>query len=149
MSTKTLSPAARVLVALAVVLMAGLVAATAIVAPAQATKGNAYTYTVRVWAGNHGTVNGSSELATIDGIKYGEVVKLSDKFNVKVVNDSDKTQTQYYVKGFRLSGTDNQKEDGSTNLRASVSKYALPSVSPSRPTTSCTSPVCPFFRLSR
>ena len=115
MSTRASVSPVRALAAIALALLVGFAATVAIATPAQA-----YTYTVRVWAGNHGTVNGSDKLATKTGFKYGEVVRLDKLFNVKVVNDSDTTKTQYYVKGFRLSGTDNQNKDGSSNLRASV-----------------------------
>ena len=69
-----------------------------------------YTYTVRVWAGNEGTVNGQQTYAEKTDVKYGEYVTLSKDFSVAV------TDSKYYHKGFRVGGQDNQKEDGTTNL---------------------------------
>ena len=104
----------RAVFALALALAAGLMFATALPATAHAKKGDDYTYTVRVWAGNEGTVDGKDTYSEIKGIEYGTEMKLSDSFAVKVAND------KYYHKGFRLSGTDNQNDDGSSNLRESI-----------------------------
>lgn len=104
----------RLLVSVCVAIIAAMTALAAFALPAQATKGDPYTYTVRVWAGNHGTVNGMDTVATFTGVGYKTQFKLSDHFAVEV------TDGRYYVKGFRLSGTDNQKpKDGKTNLRDS------------------------------
>lgn len=104
----------RAVFALALALAAGLMFATALPATAHAKKGDDYTYTVRVWAGNEGTVDGKDTYSEIKDIEYGTEMKLSDSFAVKVAND------KYYHKGFRLSGTDNQNDDGSSNLRESI-----------------------------
>ena len=114
----------RAVFALALALAAGLMFATALPVTAHAKKGEDYTYTVRVWAGNNeekdkdivpmGTVNGEKKYAEVKGIKYGTPMNLKETFTVKVEND------KFYHKGFRLGGTDNQNSDGSTNLRESI-----------------------------
>ena len=91
------------------ILMAVLVAAFAVVAlsspdAAHAANGDAYTYTVRVLAGNQGYVDGGS-IATIPGIKAGSRIYLAQQVEAEPKDDS-----MYYVKGFRVSGRDN--DDG-------------------------------------
>lgn len=104
----------RAVFALALALAAGLMFAAAMPATAHAKKAEDYTYTVRVWAGNEGTVDGKTKYSEIKDVEYGTEMNLSSKFDVKVTND------KYYHKGFRLSGTDNQNTNGSSNLRESI-----------------------------
>jgi len=66
-------------------------------APAFAAK---YTYTVRVFAGAQGTVDGG-EVVTFSDLKYGDRVTF-DINRVALHNDS-----KYYVRGIRESGRDN------------------------------------------
>ena len=80
------------------------VAAVAVPATAHALEGQAYTYTVRVLAGNQGTVNGDS-IVTISGVEGGSKVYLAKQVKAAVKDDS-----KYYVRGFRVSGRDN--DDG-------------------------------------
>ena len=60
-----------------------------------------YTYKVTVYAGNKGTIDGQ-EQKEITGLSLGSQVVL-DINSVKVTDD------KYYVKGFRLSGRDNEE----------------------------------------
>ena len=60
-----------------------------------------YTYKVTVYAGNKGTIDGQ-EQKEITGLQFGSQVIL-DINSVKVTDD------KYYVKGFRLSGRDNEE----------------------------------------
>ena len=60
-----------------------------------------YTYKVTVYAGNKGTIDGQ-EQKEITGLSFGSQVIL-DINSVKVTDD------KYYVKGFRLSGRDNEE----------------------------------------
>ena len=60
-----------------------------------------YTYKVTVYAGNKGTIDGQ-EQKEITGLSLGSQVIL-DINSVKVTDD------KYYVKGFRLSGRDNEE----------------------------------------
>lgn len=60
-----------------------------------------YTYKVTVYAGNKGTIDGQ-EQKEITGLSLGSQVIL-DVNSVKVTDD------KYYVKGFRLSGRDNEE----------------------------------------
>lgn len=60
-----------------------------------------YTYKVTVYAGNKGTIDGQKQ-KEITGLSLGSQVIL-DINSVKVTDD------KYYVKGFRLSGRDNEE----------------------------------------
>ena len=62
-----------------------------------------YTYTVRVFAGNHGTVGGGSVMTVGDSYDYGSDARLDTSW-VQLEDDS-----KYYVKGFRKSGSDDPK----------------------------------------
>ena len=87
------------LYALLAVLAAGLMfAMMAVPATAHAEKGTPYKYTVRVLAGNQGTVDGGIWETTVEG---GGQVVLGNS-NPQVLDGS-----KYVVKGFRESGTDN------------------------------------------
>lgn len=66
-----------------------------------------YTYKVTVYAGNKGTIDGQ-EQKEITGLSLGSQVIL-DINSVKVTDD------KYYVKGFRLSGRDNEEALGHTD----------------------------------
>lgn len=88
-------------VALAAVLAACACIAALAYAPTVAQADN-YTYTVRVWGGNQGTVQGqnSKGYAELTGVPYGGVVRLSSQFPVTINNE------KYYQKGYRISGQD-------------------------------------------
>lgn len=60
-----------------------------------------YGYTVTVSAGNKGTINGADKDVSTDLAK-GSTVTLN-------INDVQVTDSKYYVKGFRLSGRDNEE----------------------------------------
>ena len=60
-----------------------------------------YTYTVRVFAGNQGTIEGE-EVYEVSNIQYGKEFSF-DTSTVKVTNPE-----KYYVKGVRLAGEDNE-----------------------------------------
>ena len=87
-----------------------------LLAPASAFADD-YTYEIRVWDGNQGNVtalgegadNSAGPYATITGIEYGDYVVLHNRFDVAMGDN------KYYQKGYRVSGTDNQK-DGGSNL---------------------------------
>lgn len=67
--------------------------------PVTAKAGEGYTYTIRVYAGNMGTINGSSVYEET-GIAYGSEWSF-DISQVELKND------KYYVRGIRESGQDN------------------------------------------
>ena len=75
-----------------VLLLIGLVMGAVATFQPQSAYADDYTYTVRVWAGNEGTVNGKQTYDEIPA-KYGEVVTLSNNFKVDV------TDSKYYQKG--------------------------------------------------
>lgn len=84
------------------IFLALLVAACiAIPASAFAAAGDT-TYTVRLYGGNRGTVNGQ-EMAQWTGVAYGGTVDLGQAA-IKVTDD------KYYAKGARLAGLDNVKD---------------------------------------
>lgn len=60
-----------------------------------------YGYTVTLSAGNKGTINGTDREVSTDVAKGSTVT-----FNIK---DVQVTDSKYYVKGFRLSGRDNEE----------------------------------------
>lgn len=68
---------------------------------ALAADGDEYTYTVTLSAGSKGTINGAEKDVTSDLQKGSRV-----SFNI---NDVQVTDSKYYVKGFRLSGRDNEE----------------------------------------
>ena len=70
---------------------------TALVTPAMAEK---YTYTVRIFAGAHGTIDGE-EMVVYTDLPYGSRVN----FDISRVNLDE--NSKYYVKGIRESGKDN------------------------------------------
>jgi hypothetical protein len=59
-----------------------------------------YTYTIRIFAGAQGTVNGQ-EMMTITGLHYG------DRFAFNQSSVSLNDGSKYYIKGIRESGKDN------------------------------------------
>lgn len=61
-----------------------------------------YTYTVRVFAGNQGTIGGS-DVYVVKDLHYGDHFEFDFEKEV-TVTDSEK----YYVKGLRLAGEDNE-----------------------------------------
>ena len=73
-----------------------------------------YTYKVTVYAGNKGTIDGQ-EQKEITGLSLGSQVIL-DINSVKVTDD------KYYVKGFRLSGRDNEEALGEISVE-NAKKY--------------------------
>ena len=71
---------------------------------AEAAESEAYTYTVRIFAGAQGTINGGS-VAEYTGLKAGDVVSF-DRGSVSLKDNS-----KYYVSGIRESGKDNFDSD--------------------------------------
>lgn len=59
-----------------------------------------YTYTVRLFAGNCGTINGQ-QVVVIDGLHYG------DRVTFRLEDVQVEASSKYYVRGFRESGRDN------------------------------------------
>ncbi len=59
-----------------------------------------YTYTIRIFAGQQGTIGGG-EMIVYEGLNYGDRVS----FNLRDVTLND--NSKYYVKGIRWSGRDN------------------------------------------
>ena len=70
--------------------------------PVSALAANQYTYTVRIYAGAQGLIDGTQEVIVYTGLKYGERVD----FNINRVALSDDSG-KYYVRGIRESGRDN------------------------------------------
>lgn len=68
---------------------------------ALAADGDEYTYTVTLSAGSKGTINGAEKDVTAN-LQKGSRVTLN-------INDVQVTDSKYYVKGFRLSGRDNEE----------------------------------------
>lgn len=80
-----------------VLVLLATVAAPVCVSAAEAP----YTYTVRVFAGNMGTIGGS-EMVSTENLSYGEEWSF-DIGQISLTND------KYYVKGIRESGLDNDE----------------------------------------
>ena len=79
-----------------------LVLLVSVAAPVCASAaGDPYTYTVRVFAGNMGTIGGS-EMVSTENLSYGEEWSF-DIGQISLTND------KYYVKGIRESGLDNDE----------------------------------------
>lgn len=76
-----------------------MIALLSFMLPVSAAEGD-YTYTVRIYAGAQGTIDGQ-DLIVVDGLRHGDRVDFSIG-SVVVANDS-----KYYVKGIRESGKDN------------------------------------------
>ena len=68
-----------------------------------------YTYTIRIYAGQQGTIGGG-EVVVYSGLDYGSRVN----FNLRDVTLND--NSKYYVKGIRQSGRDNNTA-GTTSFR--------------------------------
>lgn len=94
---------------------------------------SAYTYTVRLYAGNQGTLTGngvqvssaaakiskSKNQVTIRGLQYGDIVYITPQSAGKVTDDT------YYVKGVRRSGRDNAEATESSFIVASDRDYVM------------------------
>lgn len=81
-------------------LFAGLLFAASVCAGPVATQASgrtAYTYTIRIYSGQQGTINGS-DVIEYTGLQYGERFAFNQRL-VKLNDDS-----KYYVKGIRESG---------------------------------------------
>lgn len=91
-----------------------------------------YTYTVRLYAGNQGTLTGSgisvpagAEIRTgqdeivIQGLKYGDTVYITPQ------EAADAADEKYYVRGVRRSGRDNSEATESTFRIASDRDYVI------------------------
>ncbi len=71
--------------------------------PAAAAEKEAYTYTVRVYAGAQGTFTNGQEVMVYEGIKPG--TRFSFDTSLVSVNNPDK----YFIIGTRISGRDNEE----------------------------------------
>lgn len=91
-----------------------------------------YDYTVRVYAGNQGTlgdggitvpsnakVSRNADRIVITGLKYGDVV------NVRAQDTAKVTDEKYYVKGIRRSGRDNSEATEEAFTVASDRDYVI------------------------
>ena len=92
-----------------------------------------YTYTVRLYAGNQGTVtkggvtvssqsagiSSKGDYLEISGLKYGDMVYITPQDTVKV------TDERYYVRGIRRSGRDNSESESPTFYVASDRDYVV------------------------
>lgn len=85
----------KILVSLLTVSVVTTISATSVMAA------DSYTYKVTIYSGNKGTIEGQ-EKKVIEGLEDGSQVILSTD-SVQVTDD------KYYVKGFRLSGHDNEE----------------------------------------
>lgn len=74
-------------------------------AQASAPAGTPYTYTFTLSAGDKGLINGQ-EKVRVSGLELGDSVNLFEDFYDKISLNAE--DDKYYVKGFRLSGRDNQ-----------------------------------------
>ena len=85
-------------------LLVALLALCVAAAPALAEE-NGYTYTVRIFGGNHGTfADGSNIYVVPRQFAYGDEIRLSDYAAPDSITVDQ--PNKYYVKGFRLSGAD-------------------------------------------
>lgn len=67
---------------------------------------NKYGYTITIYSGNHGKFEDGETVKTIS-VGLGEEVNLN---NYKVVINDNKEDQQYYIRGFRETGHDNDEE---------------------------------------
>ena len=74
-------------------------------AQASAPEKTSYTYTFTLSAGDKGLINGQ-EKVTVSRLKLGDSVNLFEDFYDQISLNAE--DDKYYVKGFRLSGRDNQ-----------------------------------------
>ena len=72
--------------------------------PAWGGKAHAYTYTVRIYSGEQGTIDGQDYI-TYTGLSYGD--RITFDLGRVSLNDNSK----YYVRGIRESGRDNNTVD--------------------------------------
>lgn len=99
----------------------------------------AYTYTIRLYAGNQGVLtgegitapgagtkiekitgkNGQVEQIVISGVKYGETVYINPHDAAKETNE------QYYIRGVRRSGRDNSQAVASTGAVGADMDYVI------------------------
>ena len=71
-----------------------------------AEKGDPYSYTITIYSGNHGHFKGGGTVKTIT-VKQGAEVNLN---KYKVVINNNKEDSQYYIRGFRETGHDNDEK---------------------------------------
>lgn len=64
---------------------------------------NDYTYTVRIFAGNKGTIDGS-DVIVFDGLSYNEAVSFTAQSRVTLNSDAE---GKYHILGVREAGRDN------------------------------------------
>ena len=76
-----------------------------------------YTYTIRIYAGQQGTIGGG-EVMVYSGLDYGSRVN----FNLRDVTLND--NSKYYVKGIRQSGRDNNTA-GTTSFRVTEDRDSV------------------------
>lgn len=74
-----------------------------------------YTYTIRIFAGNQGTIGGS-DVKVYDNLKYGEQIRFNQS-SVELKNGS-----KYYVRGIRESGKDNNTVSRLSTITADADK---------------------------
>lgn len=81
-----------------------------------------YTYTVRIFGGNEGLVNGESMYVLPQQFTYGEECKLDTSWVTHLDGTPFSTDdgSQYYVKGFRISGQDNRDAESRSVLNNMV-----------------------------
>jgi hypothetical protein len=99
-----------------ILMLAALLVIFSAVAVCAADSGG-YKYKVKVYPGEQGTFNGSSEPVVME-FSFGELcaINLSD-LGFKPKNDS-----KYYVRGFRITGHDNDESTGFTNPTFNVTE---------------------------
>ena len=89
--------------------------------------GDTYTYTVRVFAGNIGTLSGDGEeglsVYVKTGIKPGSRWSFDWNENVKI--KEGKEYEKYYVKGLRESGRDNNTVSGSKEIKPYYASFIV------------------------
>ena len=82
-------------------------------AQASAPAETPYTYTLTLSAGDKGLINGQKKIVVTRDLELQESINLFDEFydSIEINAEDDK----YYVKGFRLSGRDNQDMNEGAN----------------------------------
>lgn len=99
--------------ALALVMACGAMFGLSEAFAAPADSAEEYTYTVRIFAGNRGTIGGK-DVVVIENLKYNDPVDFDAKSQVTVTDD------KYYVRGVRESGRDNSEVGPIANVTRDI-----------------------------
>ncbi|MDO5476542.1 MAG: hypothetical protein Q4F43_05445, partial [Eubacteriales bacterium] len=113
--------------AAAIMLALCLIAALALPAFASdtgsaASGSDSYSYTIRIFPGDKGTIDGSTDPLIIGNIQPGTRWNTNDFNYEKQAKVKDQYKGKYYISGFRESGKDNNTRAGGT--KGKQSKYS-------------------------